>query len=81
MGQWNARANTLPIEHGGGENKWIEPHWHGQASPSNVWKFHYEKLHSPKPHYPKTKTQKKNLYIIVIQLSLGYYNYYAIIPL
>ncbi len=59
MGQWNARANTLPIEHGGGENKWIEPHWHGQASPSNVWKFHYEKLCSPKPHYPKTKTQNK----------------------
>jgi hypothetical protein len=43
--------------------------------------FHYEKSRLSKPHYHVTKTQKKNSYIIVMQLSLGYYNYYAIILL
>jgi hypothetical protein len=42
---------------------------------------HNEKLCPLKPHYPTTKTKKNNSYTIVIQLSLGYYNYYATIPL
>jgi hypothetical protein len=41
---------------------------------------HCEKLHISKSHYLQLKL-KKNSYIIVVQLSLGYYNYYATIPL
>jgi hypothetical protein len=34
-----------------------------------------------KPHYPITKIQKNNSYTTIMQLSFGYYNYYATIPL
>jgi hypothetical protein len=40
-------------------------------------KNHYEKSPLPKPHYLATKIQK----ITRIQLSLGYYNFFATIPL
>jgi hypothetical protein len=42
--------------------------------------IHYEKSCPLKPHYPIIKT-KKNSYTNVMQLSFGYYNYYAAIPL
>jgi len=54
---------------------------------NNLTTIHYEKSHLWKPHYLATIiqkiiwTKKNNLYTIVMQLSFGYYNYCAIIPL
>jgi hypothetical protein len=53
--------------------------WLKRGYLTNIWtiNMHGEKLHLLKPHYSITIYQKTTH----IQLSLGYYNYYAIIPL
>jgi hypothetical protein len=54
---------------------------HGNEMTSNIEiDNHYEKSCLPKPHYLATKIQK-NSYTIIMQLSLGHYNYYVTITL